>query len=165
VALNKLVRKNRCLKHCIAFVVEIATRQVMCNRGLGCHSVLNCGCLFCCEGKSGLDELHVMIRKSNSGRHADVNERFHQFAGVLFSTCVDFERSIQTREVNDKLDRVIRSFLIEISGYLYMKPTRTSPPHKALEWLVHRFCFIMCITMSTFCKYWVFSFSSFRCCF
>ena len=121
-------------------------------------SVLNCGYLFCCEGKSGLDELHVIIRKSNSGRHTDVNERFHQFGSVLFSSCIDFERSIQTREVNDRLDRVIRSFLIEISGCLYMKPTRTSPPHKALEWLVHRLCFITCITMSKFCKYFRFQF-------
>ena len=121
--------------------------------------VLNCSYVFCYEGKSGLDELHVMVRKSNSGRHADVNERFHQFSSVLFSSCIDFERSIQTREVNDRLDRVIRSFLIEVSAYLYMKPTKTSPPHKALEWLVHRFCFITCIWLS--CA----SIFNFSCCF
>jgi len=94
--------------------------------------------LFCYEGKSGLDELHVMIARTAPGHHREVNERFHQFGRVLFSSCIDFERSIQTREVNDKLDRVIRSFLIEISAYLYMKPTKMSPPHKALEWLVYR---------------------------
>ena len=101
--------------------------------------------LFCREGKSGLDELHVMIRKTTSAQHGNVNDRFHQFSSVLFSSCIDFERSIQTREINDKLDCVIRSFLIEISAYLYMKPTRTSPPHKALEWLVYRSYFVSSI--------------------
>jgi len=68
--------------------VHFSSQLEMCDRGLGCHSVLNCGYVFCCKGKSGLDELHVMIRKSNSGLHADVNERFHQFAGVLsFEFC------------------------------------------------------------------------------
>jgi len=100
--------------------------------------VLNYDCLFCCEGKSGLDELHVMIMKSNSVQLGDVNERFRQFNSVLFSSCIDFERSVQTREINEKLDRAIRCLLIEISAFLYMKPTKTSPPHKALEWLVHR---------------------------
>lgn len=89
-----------------------------------------------------MDELHVMIRKANAAaQHSAVNERFHQFGSFLFSSCVDFERSIQTRDVNDRLDQVIRCFLIEISAYLYMKPTSVSPPHKALEWLVYRFYF------------------------
>jgi len=101
--------------------------------------------VFCwCVGRSGLDELHVMIRQCALRRHTDVNERFHQFTSVLFCSCVDFERSIQTREVNDQLDRVIRSFLIEISAYLYMKPSKTSPAHKALEWLVNRGHMLYC---------------------
>ena len=104
------------------------------------------GCSQCCAGKSGLDELHVMVRKTSSAQqHITVNERFHQFSSILFSSCIDFERSIQTREVNDRLDQVIRSFLIEISAYLYMKPTKMSPPHKALEWLVYRLYFVTCI--------------------
>lgn len=103
--------------------------------------------MFCCEGKSGLDELLVMIRRTAPGQYADVNERFHLFGSVLFSSCIDFERSVQTREVNDKLDQVIRSFLIEISAYLYMKPTKTSPPHKALEWLVYRLFFVTFIVL------------------
>jgi len=106
--------------------------------------------LFCYEGKSGLDELRVMIRKSNAEQHVNVNERFDQFGSILFSSCVDFERSVQTREINDRLDRVIRSFLIEISSYLYMKPTKSSPPHKALEWLIYRLYFITCILLLFF---------------
>ena len=88
-----------------------------------------------------------MIARTAPGHHSEVNERFHQFGSVLFSSCIDFERSIQTREVNDKLDRVIRSFLIEISSYLYMKPTKMSPPHKALEWLVYRLFLVIYLVL------------------
>ena len=89
-----------------------------------------------------------MVRKTNSAQLSAVNERFHQFSSILFSSCVDFERSVQTRDVNDQLDRVIRAFLIEISAYLYMKPTKVSPPHKALEWLVYRSYFVTFIHRS-----------------
>jgi len=85
-----------------------------------------------------------MIKRSTPSHQQgeEVSRRFHQFSSVLFSSCIDFERSVQTREINDKLDRVIRSFLIEISAFLYMKPTKMSPPHKALEWLVRRLLFL-----------------------
>jgi len=118
--------------------------HLVCHMNDWCRFELS-GCLCYCVGKSGLDELLVMIRRTNSAQHTAVNKRFHQFGSILFSSCVDFERSIQTREVNDRLDQVIRSFLIEISAYLYMKPTKMSPPHKALEWLVYRLYFVACI--------------------
>ena len=43
------------------------------------------------------------------------------------------ERSIQTKEVNDKLDEVIEEFLCLLSPYFLLKPA-----HKTLEWLIYR---------------------------
>lgn len=60
---------------------------------------------------------------------------FEEFERVLFSdTSLTFERSIQTKEVNDSLNQTIRRFLIRLSPYFLL-----SPAHKALEWLVHRY--------------------------
>lgn len=74
------------------------------------------------EGTNGFEELCLL----DSG--------FEEFERVLFSdTSLTFERSIQTKEVNDSLDQTIRRFLIRLSPYFLL-----SPAHKALEWLVHR---------------------------
>ncbi|CAF2088985.1 unnamed protein product [Rotaria magnacalcarata] len=76
-----------------------------------------------CLGANGFEELCLL----DSG--------FEEFERVLFSdTSLTFERSIQTKEVNDSLNQTIRRFLIRLSPYFLL-----SPAHKALEWLVHRF--------------------------
>ncbi|CAF5108799.1 unnamed protein product [Rotaria sp. Silwood1] len=76
-----------------------------------------------CLGTNGFEELCLL----DSG--------FEEFERVLFSdTSLTFERSIQTKEVNDSLNLTIRRFLIRLSPYFLL-----SPAHKALEWLVHRF--------------------------
>lgn len=73
-------------------------------------------------GTNGFEELCLL----DSG--------FEEFERVLFSdTSLTFERSIQTKEVNDSLNQTIRRFLIRLSPYFLL-----SPAHKALEWLVHR---------------------------
>jgi U3 small nucleolar RNA-associated protein 10 len=74
------------------------------------------------QGTNGFEELCLL----DSG--------FEEFERVLFSdTSLTFERSIQTKEVNDSLNLTIRRFLIRLSPYFLL-----SPAHKALEWLVHR---------------------------
>lgn len=44
------------------------------------------------------------------------------------------ERSVQSREVNQKLDGNISLFLARLCPYFLLKPA-----HKCLEWLVHRY--------------------------
>ena len=74
------------------------------------------------KGTNGFEELCLL----DSG--------FEEFERVLFSdTSLTFERSIQTKEINDSLNLTIRRFLIRLSPYFLL-----SPAHKALEWLVHR---------------------------
>jgi hypothetical protein len=74
------------------------------------------------QGTNGFEELCLL----DSG--------FEEFERVLFSdTSLTFERSIQTKEINDSLNQTIRRFLIRLSPYFLL-----SPAHKALEWLVHR---------------------------
>ncbi|CAF1260717.1 unnamed protein product [Adineta ricciae] len=76
-----------------------------------------------CLGTNGFEELCLL----DSG--------FEEFERVLFSdTSLTFERSIQTKEVNESLNLTIRRFLIRLSPYFLL-----SPAHKALEWLIHRF--------------------------
>ncbi|CAF0748543.1 unnamed protein product [Didymodactylos carnosus] len=76
-----------------------------------------------CLGVNGFEELCL------------IDSCFEEFGRVLFSdTSLTFERSIQTKEVNDSLNQTIKRFLIRLSPYFLLKPA-----HKALEWLVHRF--------------------------
>jgi U3 small nucleolar RNA-associated protein 10 len=78
--------------------------------------------IFVFQGTNGFEELCLL----DSG--------FEEFERVLFGdTSLTFERSIQTKEVNDSLNLTIRRFLIRLSPYFLL-----SPAHKALEWLVHR---------------------------
>jgi len=78
--------------------------------------------IFFFKGTNGFEELCLL----DSG--------FEEFERVLFSdTSLKFERSVQTKEVNDSLNLTIRRFLIRLSPYFLL-----SPAHKALEWLVHR---------------------------
>lgn len=74
----------------------------------------------------GLEGLEELILK---------NPNFEQFSSTLFSiSSKDFERSIHNSEVNNKLDKNIRKFLLMVSPYFMVNCT-----HKALEWLINRY--------------------------
>ena len=74
------------------------------------------------SGLNGLEELET------------INPVFHEFIGSLFGdSALTFERSVQTKEINEKLDAKVRRFLIHLSPYCLLKPAQ-----KALEWLIHR---------------------------
>ncbi|XP_070194933.1 HEAT repeat-containing protein 1-like isoform X2 [Littorina saxatilis] len=78
---------------------------------------------FFCIGTNGLEELCAL------------DEGFEEYEPVLFSeSSLTFERSIQTREVIEKLDQNIEAFLMRLSPFLQLSST-----HKALEWLVQRY--------------------------
>lgn len=58
-----------------------------------------------------------------------------EFQDTLFSLgSVTLERSVQSREVNEKLDKSISLFLTRLCPYFLLKPA-----HKCIEWLVHRY--------------------------
>uniref|UniRef100_A0A3B3DK77 HEAT repeat-containing protein 1 n=1 Tax=Oryzias melastigma TaxID=30732 RepID=A0A3B3DK77_ORYME len=60
---------------------------------------------------------------------------FLEFQDTLFSSSsVTLERSVQSREVNNKLDTGISLFLTRLCPYFLLKPA-----HKCIEWLVHRY--------------------------
>lgn len=82
-----------------------------------------------------LDPTSVSLQGTNGFEElCSVDSGFEEFERVLFSdTSLTFERSIQTKEVNDSLNLTIQRFLIRLSPYFLL-----SPAHKALEWLVHR---------------------------
>ena len=74
------------------------------------------------SGSNGLEELEA------------IDDTFEDFQQILFNeSSQDWERSLQTSEVNEKLDKTIEEFLIKSSPYLLIKST-----HKALEWLIYR---------------------------
>ncbi|XP_022820485.1 HEAT repeat-containing protein 1 [Spodoptera litura] len=74
-------------------------------------------------GISGLRELIALY------------EGFRVFEDTLFSlSSKDFERAVQTKEVNQNLDQTIEKFLLQLSPYLLLQSS-----HKALEWLINRY--------------------------
>uniref|UniRef100_T1J0A3 HEAT repeat-containing protein 1 n=1 Tax=Strigamia maritima TaxID=126957 RepID=T1J0A3_STRMM len=76
-----------------------------------------------CLGLNGLEELIL------------IDEDFKSYENTLFSESSQmFERSVQTKEINKKLDDVISDFLFRLSPYVLLRPA-----HKALEWLVYRY--------------------------
>ena len=63
------------------------------------------------------------------------SETFESFELTLFnSSSITFERAIQTKQVNEKLNLEIRRFLIHLSPYFMLKSA-----HKVFEWLVYRY--------------------------
>lgn len=74
-------------------------------------------------GLSGLKELIALY------------EGFRVYEDSLFSvSSKDFERAVQSKEVNKNLDQTIEKFLIQLSPYFLLQSC-----HKALEWLVNRY--------------------------
>lgn len=74
-------------------------------------------------GLSGLKELIAL------------HEGFRTFEDTLFSlSSKDFERAVQSKDVNQNLDQTIEKFLLQLSPYFLLQSS-----HKALEWLVNRY--------------------------
>ncbi|CAH1183154.1 unnamed protein product [Phaedon cochleariae] len=74
----------------------------------------------------GLEGLEELVQK---------NAVFDQFHDTLFHiTSKDFERSVQVKDANSKLDKNIGKFLLMASPYFMLNCT-----HKALEWLINRY--------------------------
>ncbi|XP_009073918.1 PREDICTED: HEAT repeat-containing protein 1 [Acanthisitta chloris] len=64
-----------------------------------------------------------------------IDPSFEEFQSSLFSsTSKGLERSVQTKAVNQQLNKNISLFLIHLSPYFMLKPAQ-----KCLEWLIHRF--------------------------
>ncbi|CAH1776175.1 unnamed protein product [Owenia fusiformis] len=60
---------------------------------------------------------------------------FMTFEDTLFNkSSITFQRSIQMKEVNDRLDGQIKEFLLRVSPYFLMTPAQ-----KAMEWLIYRY--------------------------
>uniref|UniRef100_A0A8C9RF00 HEAT repeat-containing protein 1 n=1 Tax=Scleropages formosus TaxID=113540 RepID=A0A8C9RF00_SCLFO len=78
---------------------------------------------FFALGCTGLEEL------------LGIESAFEEFQETLFSQASKgLERSVQTKEVNQKLDASISLFLTRLSPYFLLKPAQ-----KCIEWLIHRF--------------------------
>jgi len=93
---------------------------------LVCYSNVPFTTSFQFTGISGLNELK------------EVNEVFKEFRATLFDeTSKNFERAVETFDVNHQLNEIIKKFLYLVSPYFLLKPTQ-----KALEWLIVRYlCF------------------------
>eukprot|EP00064_Thunnus_orientalis_P022803 superscaffoldBa00008028_g23023 len=69
---------------------------------------------------------------------------FSEFQDTLFSRAsLTLERSVQSKEVNEKLDAGISLFLTRLCPYFLLKPA-----HKCIEWLVHRYAAAALLTDS-----------------
>nr|XP_046233291.1 HEAT repeat-containing protein 1 isoform X2 [Scatophagus argus] len=78
---------------------------------------------FFALGCTGLEEL------------LGIEPAFLEFQDTLFSgASLTLERSVQSKEVNEKLDAGISLFLTRLCPYFLLKPA-----HKCMEWLIHRF--------------------------
>lgn len=78
---------------------------------------------FFALGCTGLEEL------------LGIEPAFTEFQDTLFSQAsLGLERSVQSKEVNAKLDSSISLLLTRLSPYFLLKPAQ-----KCIEWLVHRF--------------------------
>ena len=85
--------------------------------------------VFACAGCTGLEEL------------LGIESLFEEFQETLFSQASKtLERSVQTKEVNQKLDAGINLFLSRLSPYFLLKPAQ-----KCLEWLVYRYHYFSAI--------------------
>lgn len=78
---------------------------------------------FYALGCTGLEEL------------LGIEPSLSEFQQSLFSSSsLTLERSVQTKDINRKLDQSVGLFLSRVCPYFLLRPT-----HKCLEWLIHRF--------------------------
>ncbi|XP_007435093.1 HEAT repeat-containing protein 1 isoform X1 [Python bivittatus] len=92
--------------------------------------------LFDCKEAASIDrETFFAIGCTGLEELIGIDPSFEVFQTTLFSQMSKgFERSVQTKAVNQQLDENISLFLIHLSPYFMLKPAQ-----KCLEWLIHRF--------------------------
>lgn len=74
-------------------------------------------------GLSGLQEL------------IEINSSFSEFESTLFdATSKEVQRAVETKEVNELLNKNIKRFMFHLSPYFLIPSS-----HKCLEWLIRRF--------------------------
>ncbi|NXM69175.1 HEAT1 protein, partial [Serilophus lunatus] len=92
--------------------------------------------LFTCKEAAAIDrDTFFAIGCTGLEELMGIDPSFEEFQSSLFSsTAKGLERSVQTKAVNQELNKNISLFLIHLSPYFMLKPAQ-----KCLEWLIHRF--------------------------
>ncbi|NWW83175.1 HEAT1 protein, partial [Climacteris rufus] len=92
--------------------------------------------LFTCKEAATIDrDTFFAIGCTGLEELMGIDPSFEEFQSSLFSsTAKGLERSVQTKAVNQELNKNISLFLIHLSPYFMLKPAQ-----KCLEWLIHRF--------------------------
>ncbi|KAM7026534.1 HEAT repeat-containing protein 1 [Passerculus sandwichensis] len=92
--------------------------------------------LFTCKEAATIDrDTFFAIGCTGLEELMGIDPSFEEFQSSLFSsTAKGLERSVQTKAVNQQLDKNISLFLIHLSPYFMLKPAQ-----KCLEWLIQRF--------------------------
>ncbi|NXE89574.1 HEAT1 protein, partial [Menura novaehollandiae] len=92
--------------------------------------------LFTCKEAATIDrDTFYAIGCTGLEELMGIDPSFEEFQSTLFSsTSKGLERSVQTKAVNQQLNKNISLFLIHLSPYFMLKPAQ-----KCLEWLIHRF--------------------------
>ena len=63
-----------------------------------------------------------------------IDEEFYKFEPLLFNeSSLTWERSLQSAEINQTLDKQIEQFLVRLSPYFLLKAA-----HRTLEWLIFK---------------------------
>uniref|UniRef100_A0A8C3P4L5 HEAT repeat-containing protein 1 n=1 Tax=Cyanoderma ruficeps TaxID=181631 RepID=A0A8C3P4L5_9PASS len=92
--------------------------------------------LFTCKEAATIDrDTFFAIGCTGLEELMGIDPSFEEFQSSLFSsTSKALERSVQTKAVNQQLNKNISLFLIHLSPYFMLKPAQ-----KCLEWLIQRF--------------------------
>ncbi|KAK1209343.1 HEAT1 protein, partial [Pygoscelis papua] len=92
--------------------------------------------LFSCKEAAAIDrDTFFAIGCTGLEELMGIDPSFEVFQSSLFSsTSKGLERSVQSKAVNQQLNKNISLFLIHLSPYFMLKPAQ-----KCLEWLIHRF--------------------------
>ncbi|NXD79776.1 HEAT1 protein, partial [Halcyon senegalensis] len=92
--------------------------------------------LFSCKEAAAIDrDTFFAIGCTGLEELMGIDPSFEEFQSSLFSsTSKGLERSVQSKAVNQQLNKNISLFLIHLSPYFMLKPAQ-----KCLEWLIHRF--------------------------
>lgn len=81
-----------------------------------------CSLVSIYTGISGLEELAV------------IDKKFAEYENSLFDKSAQtWDRNLQTKEINNKLDEILSRLLIGLSPYVQLRAC-----HKVLEWLIYR---------------------------
>ncbi|XP_069708455.1 HEAT repeat-containing protein 1 isoform X2 [Phaenicophaeus curvirostris] len=92
--------------------------------------------LFNCKEAAAIDrDTFFAIGCTGLEELMGIDPAFETFQSSLFSSMSKgLERSVQSKAVNQELNKNISLFLIHLSPYFMLKPAQ-----KCLEWLIHRF--------------------------